>query len=97
MSSVTPLLHFTILLLEEEPVDKTPDDFQIVVAHLMEDGPSVELIPYSKQQHATFDHELVAQYVLRRVATLGRVYKAGDKFHVRVRFSDTHPPLEVVK
>lgn len=98
MSAVTPLLHFTILLLEEEPVEKTNDDFQIIIGAVTEEGPMAELVPYAKQQHITSDHEHMAQYVLRRIVAIKQhVFKVGDKFHVRVRFQDTVPGLKVVK
>ena len=87
---IQPLLHFTIVVLDKEPVDKTPDDFQIVVAEVTDNGPDVHLFPYTRQVSATFDHELLTQLVLRRMAMSDKhVFKVGEKFHIRMRFNDT--------
>jgi len=99
---IEPLLHFTIVVLDKEPVDKTPDDFQIVVLEVTDKGPDVHLFPYVRNASATFDHELLTQLVIRRIAASGKhVFKVGEKFHVRMRFNDTpeeqmHLPTKVI-
>jgi|JI8StandDraft_1071087.scaffolds.fasta_scaffold00954_9 hypothetical protein len=100
---IQPLLHFTIVVLDKEPVDKTPDDFQIVVAEITDKGPDVHLFPYTRKATATFDHELLTQIVLRRLAMANkRTFAVGDKFHVRIRFNEspaeyTHLPSKVIE